>query len=180
MMELLVVMVVAAMLLALGVPSYRYVTYSNRVSGEVNALLGDLQFARSEAIKQGLTVTVCASANGTTCSGTASWQTGWIIFVDINNNQTPASSANILRVSAAFVGSASTQDTFAGSNSLNFVSFNREGFAASFPSGAATTGYATITLHTTPLNTQWTRCVQVFTSGMMGTERTNDAQGNCS
>ncbi len=61
--ELMVVITIVAVLLALGVPSYRYVTSSNRVSSEVNALLGDLMFARSEAIKEGATVTVCPVAN---------------------------------------------------------------------------------------------------------------------
>ena len=48
---MMVVILIASILLAVGVPSYRYVTNSNRLSAEVNALLGDLQFARSEAIK---------------------------------------------------------------------------------------------------------------------------------
>jgi type IV fimbrial biogenesis protein FimT len=183
MMELLVVMVVAAILLALGVPSYRYVTYSNRVSSEVNALLGDLQYARSEAIKEGQMVTVCPTTNGSstlpTCSGSTSWQTGWIVFSDIANNQTPTT-GSILRVSAAFTGTP--QDAFISNDTLTFVSFNREGFATALPTSVTSTpkGYATITLHTTPNNAQWTRCLQIFTSGMMGTEKTNDPQGNCS
>ena len=182
MMELLVVMVVAAILLALGVPSYRYVTYSNRVSSEVNALLGDLQYARSEAIKEGQTVTVCPVnvTPPTACATSSSWQTGWMVFSDINNNHILASTANILRVSAAFTGSP--QDTFVANDNLTFVSFNREGFATALPTALSgtPTGYATITLHTTPNSAQWTRCIQIFTSGMMGTEKTNDPQNNCS
>jgi type IV fimbrial biogenesis protein FimT len=185
MIELLVVMTVAAILLALGVPSYRYVTYSNRVSSEINGLLGDLQYARSEAIKEGQTVTVCPAnvtppTPPTACATSSSWQNGWIVFSDINNNHTVASTANILRVSAAFTGSP--QDTFVSNDNLTFVSFNREGFATALPTALSgtPTGYATITLHTTPNSAQWTRCLQIFTSGMMGTEKTNDPQGNCS
>ena len=177
MTELLVTMGIAAMLMAIGVPSYRYVTYSNRATTEINSLLGDMQYARSEAVKEGQAVTMCpANASYNTCVATTSWQGGWIIFQDVNNNQTIANSANILRVRQAF--SSSTQDTLVSDNTMQFVTFNREGFATAFP--ATTTGYVTFTLHTTPTSPQWTRCMQVFSTGLMNTERTTDAQGNCS
>ena len=60
--ELVIVMTIVGILTAIGVPSYKYVTTSNRISSEINSLLGDMQFARSQAIKQGLTVTVCTSS----------------------------------------------------------------------------------------------------------------------
>ena len=50
MTELMVVMAIVAILLGIGVPSYRYITNSYRMSAEVNGLLGDLQYARAEAI----------------------------------------------------------------------------------------------------------------------------------
>jgi type IV fimbrial biogenesis protein FimT len=175
--ELLTVISIVGILFAIGVPSYRYVTASNRVSAEVNALLSDMQFARSEAQKEGQMVTVCPSAAQNQCDvNSTNWHNGWIVFSDINGNQQIANPpANyLLRSQKAFV---SAQDTFVSDNGLSFVSFNREGFATSFPVTAA--GYVTLTLHSTPNNTQWTRCLQIFFSGMMGTERTNDSQGNC-
>jgi type IV fimbrial biogenesis protein FimT len=173
--ELLTVVSIAAILFAIGVPSYRYVTTANRVSAEVNALLSDMQFARSEAVKEGQMVTVCPSTTQTQCVvNSTTWQNGWIVFSDVNGNQQVANAANILRKQTAFT---SSQDTFVSDNALSFVSFNREGFATSFPVTAA--GYVTITLHSTPSNSQWTRCLQVFFTGMMGTQRTTDSQGNC-
>lgn len=176
--ELIIVMLIASVLMAIGIPSYRYVTYSNRVSSEVNALLGDLQYARSEAVKEGQMVTVCpANTGATACANGTSWQNGWIVFSDVNSNQTVAAAADILRVQSAFT--SVPQDTFVSNDAVTFVSFNREGFATAFPAGVATGGYVTITLHTTPQASQWTRCVQVFTTGLMGTETTSDSQGNC-
>src|ERR1039457_2312011 len=85
--ELLTLITIVAILMALAVPSYQYVTNSNRISGEVNGLLGDMQYARSEAIKEGQTVTVCSSTNPTaaapTCAGNAAWQNGWIGCSDV-------------------------------------------------------------------------------------------------
>ena len=177
MTELLVTMGIAAMLMAIGVPSYRYVTYSNRVSTEINSLLGDMQYARSEAVKEGQAVSMCpANSDYTACAASTSWQSGWIIFSDINNNHTIASSANILRVRQKL--SSNPQDTLVADNTMQFVTFNREGFATAFP--ATVTGYVTFTLHTTPNKAEWTRCLQIFSTGMMNTERTTDPQGNCS
>mgnify|MGYP001546341664 CR=1 FL=1 len=46
-LELLTVLAVAAVLLTIAVPSFVSLTQTNRVAGEINALSGDLQFARS-------------------------------------------------------------------------------------------------------------------------------------
>src|SRR6516162_378578 len=78
--ELLVTMTVVVILLSIGVPSFRYVTNANRIAGEVNGLLGDLQFARAEAVKEGQTVTVCRSLTGKSCQDLISWEKGWIVF----------------------------------------------------------------------------------------------------
>src|ERR1700677_1609484 len=83
--EVVITMAVAAILLTIAVPSFRYVTNSNRIAGELNGLVGDLQFARAEAIKEGRTVTVCVSTDGNTCANTTAWQSGWIVFSDPND-----------------------------------------------------------------------------------------------
>lgn len=89
--ELLVTLVVLAILLAIGVPSYQSITTSMRMSGEIDSLMSDLKFARSEAVKRGLSVSACPTA-GIPCSATgANWSAGWVIY-------DPAS-ASLLRVS---------------------------------------------------------------------------------
>src|ERR1700690_4155283 len=79
--EMLITMTIAAILAAIAVPSFRYVTNANRISSEVNGLLGDLQFARSEALKEGKNVSVCMSTGGQTCDTTGNaWNCGWIVY----------------------------------------------------------------------------------------------------
>jgi type IV fimbrial biogenesis protein FimT len=156
--ELVITMGIAAILAAIAIPSYKYVTNSNRVASEDNALLGDLQFARAEAIKEGQTVTVCVSADGATCAGTDTWNSGWIVFTDLNNDQTPTDAGDtIWRKQAAFVGT----DTFTASNSVPFITFNREGFASNIANGTL------VTLHTSPINSDATRCLSITLIGMM-------------
>jgi len=162
MIELVSVMLIVSILAAVGLPSFNYVTSSNRVSTEVNALVGDLQYARSEAVREGSWVTVCASADGATCSGTANWQTGWIIFSDLNNNHTFATGDTLLRVKQAFTGS----DTFSADNSFSYQTYNREGVA---PTGVSP--QVTVTLHDATSNAQWTRCVQISPLGQVAIVR---------
>ena len=59
--ELVMVMTIIGILTAIGLPSFKYCGRLDRVSSEINALLGDMQFARSQAIKKVSTVTVCTS-----------------------------------------------------------------------------------------------------------------------
>jgi type IV fimbrial biogenesis protein FimT len=159
--ELLVVMTIAAILIGVGVPSFRYVTTSNRMSGEINNLLGDLQFARSEALKEGQTVTACSSTDGNTCMST-SWEQGWIVFSDPTATQKSANSL-ALRVQKAFLGG----DTLKFDNNIQAISFNREGFANE-PLAFAPPAL-TATLHDKNATLPWSRCL-VVTAGRIATE----------
>lgn len=171
--ELVMVMAIVAILLAIGVPSYRYIGNSYRMSSEVNGLLGDLMLARAEAIKEGQPVTVCASTNGTTCSGSTAWQNGWIVWSNPTNAVQPA--AGILRLQLKFTGT--TPDTFVANNGVSAVTYNREGFAttaAGFPN-------TTITLHDNTANAAWTRCLWITPQGTLTTETPSDnPSGTCS
>ena len=161
-LEMLTVITIVSILMALGVPSYQYVTSSNRISGEVNSLLGDLQYARAEAIKEGQTVSVCASTNLTTCSGTTTWQNGWIVFSDVNGSGAVDSpNDQVLRVQRAF----SLGDTFNANNGMKFVTFNREGFALNLNNPPIT-----VTLHAAVPSTGSTRCLQITIVGQLTTE----------
>jgi type IV fimbrial biogenesis protein FimT len=159
--ELMVVMAIVAILLGIGVPSYRYVTNSYRMSAEVNGLLGDLQYARAEAIKEGQTVTVCVSTNRTACTGGNTWAGGWIVFSDPNANAVVDAGETILRVQNAFQGRV--PDTFNASGGVSAVTYNREGFAttaAGFPD-------TTITLAESTANVAYTRCLWITPIGLL-------------
>jgi type IV fimbrial biogenesis protein FimT len=160
--ELIVVMGIIAILAAIAVPSYKYVTTSNRISAEINGLLGDLQFARSEAIKEGQSVQVCVSTDGATCAtgGNNNWQNGWIVLA-------PGITLP-LRTQSAFTST----DTLVANNSLSAITFNREGFAAGLPATLAV-----LTLHAATPTTTSTRCLTVQPIGLMAVQGYDGA--NC-
>lgn len=79
--ELLVTVAVLIVLLLVGVPEYRRMTENNRQVAAINTMVGDLNLARTEAVKQGRTVTLCGSTDGATCNS-ANWESGWIVFTD--------------------------------------------------------------------------------------------------
>ena len=103
--EMMVVTAIVAILLGIAIPSYKYLTTSYRMSAEINNLVGDLQFARGEALKEGNAVTVCISSDGATCTGGANWGRGWIVFSDPNSSYAvDDANERVLKVQSAFTG----------------------------------------------------------------------------
>lgn len=69
--ELIVTLAVAAIILTIGVPSFQEALQNNRRTTQVNEIIGAFNIARSEAIKRGMKVTMCKSADSATCDTTA-------------------------------------------------------------------------------------------------------------
>ena len=153
--ELMIVLAIVAILLVIGVPSYRSVTWSNRISYEVNELLGDVEFARSEALKQGLTVVVCPSADAVNCSAVSGWEIGWIVFATTGDCN--ATSGSVLRVKQAFPSSDTVTYTpnTVGNTSL---CFSRIGISPAANSGL-------FQFNVAPANTNYYRCLVVSAVG---------------
>lgn len=149
--ELLVVISLVAILTTLATPSLRDLIQRTRIATEVNSLVSDLQFARSEAIKRGLPVSVCASSDGSTCLTANTWNQGWIVFSDADGSATVNGTDAVLRIRKGWTSG----DTFVASPSQVAVTFSRDGFATNVP------GTVTIALRTSPINSNATRCLML-------------------
>ncbi|MDT8385069.1 MAG: GspH/FimT family pseudopilin [Gammaproteobacteria bacterium] len=127
--ELAITLAIAAIVLAIAVPSYQTSVQNNRRTTAVNDLATALQLARSTAISRRVTTTVCKSSDGATCpigGGSGDWSQGWMVFTDANNNATLDAGETLLRVHSALAGTA----TFVGNNNVvNSVSFSPQGLA---------------------------------------------------
>jgi len=88
--ELMVVLSIAAAVLVIGVPAFKNFRENGRLTNTANDMLSATIVARTEAIKQQKQVSLCPSSNPTgdqpTC--TADSTAGWIVFVDTDGNCT--------------------------------------------------------------------------------------------
>lgn len=108
--ELMVAIAVLGILSAIAIPSFNEVIMSTKLRSYANNLVASAHLARSEAIKSNAVVKLCASNNGTSCTG--NWQNGWIV---INKDNTV-----IERQQATSDGYLITEA--GGTNTLNFQS----------------------------------------------------------
>lgn len=96
--ELMIVLVVTALLLALATPNLRGLLARNQLLGQVNELAAALTLARSEAVSRGVQAGVCASDDGATCSGDAGdWSEGILVYVDQDNDSTFDNTEQLLK-----------------------------------------------------------------------------------
>jgi type IV fimbrial biogenesis protein FimT len=170
--EMMVVMAIVAIGLVIGIPSFRYVTNSSRMTSEVNSLLGDVMFAREEAIKEGVSVTACASPDGVNCSGAGNWAVGWLVYSNVAKAANPPA-GSILKIAMPFPGS--NPDSFVATGGVSAITYNREGFAT------ASVGLpTTIELHDPTNNAAWTKCLYVSLQGQPTAETiANNTSGTC-
>ena len=96
--ELLVTISIAVILMTIAIPSFMDFVRNNRLSGQANDLMLAFAYAKSEAVKRSVPVTVCSRQNDTTCAGSATWDDGWLVFVDNNRSGTRNGTEAILQV----------------------------------------------------------------------------------
>ena len=129
--ELMIVLVIAAVLLAIAAPGFRTLLERNRLQSASSNLFASLMLARSEALKRNQPVWVCKGATSCETSGTdGDWDVGWIVHMDPNYPSTfdpnniiatrqPLKSGDTLRV----------YDVSAG-NYSNTIDFRPDGSAS--------------------------------------------------
>ncbi len=94
--EVVVVMAVFAILLTIAVPSMSQFVTENRIKQAATDINMTLLNARSNAMRMGVPVVVCASTGATSgsvpsCDG-SSWSSGWVSFIDFQRTGSPTAS----------------------------------------------------------------------------------------
>lgn len=85
--ELAIVLAIVAILLRVAAPGMSRAVAARALSAQSSEFMAALRFARSEALKRGSAVTVCAAvpdgaAPGCRGPSAADWRSGWIVFAD--------------------------------------------------------------------------------------------------
>lgn len=126
--ELMTTILIGSILVAIAVPGMQSLS---RRSQQVNAI-GDISSmikrARSEAAARYQPVTLCVSTDGENCSADTTWASGWLMFVDTNNDQTHDASEDILQVGGALAaGSTLSALYFPNASDYSAITFGKGG-----------------------------------------------------
>ncbi|MCP4332001.1 MAG: prepilin-type N-terminal cleavage/methylation domain-containing protein [Gammaproteobacteria bacterium] len=121
--ELFITLAILSLVMGMGVPSMRDFVKNDRLVTQINTLVGQLAYARSEALLRHQSVVICASGTLTSCS-TNNWASGWIVFVDSDNNADFSAGEDMLRQVEELSGS----NTLASSIGSSVV-YDKRGFA---------------------------------------------------
>lgn len=135
MVELIIVVAIAAILATVAAPSFSDFINNTRLTSMMTQLTGDLNRARSEAIKRNSWMLVCARSTNTACG--TNWGNGWLVCQDSEPDDTCDAGTTANPNPIAVHQALNSNLTLAGSAA--FVRFN--------PSGTqGTGGAATLTL----------------------------------
>jgi type IV fimbrial biogenesis protein FimT len=178
--ELMIGVVVAAILLAVAVPSFESTINGSRLAGASNELLASLQTARMEAIRFNHRTAVCLSRNAQNAAPTcapanATNATGWITFVDANSNGTFEAGDTLLRQSTV-PPNVRVLPSAAVPNRVR-VTYNADGFARNLAGSAMLIARIDVCLPTKrPLEN--VRRIEFGHGSRLGIERAN-TNGAC-
>lgn len=142
-LELLVTLSIVAILAAIAVPSFDYLNNRRVTQTQVENLQRALMMARQTALAKNRQVTLCPSSDGNACTDTQDWSSGYLVFVDVDENETFERAAGDLPIEfvygvrnvAARSGSSHVGHRLvANSESLQFnkAGFNNNGFTNTF------------------------------------------------
>ena len=135
--ELLVVIVLLAIISSIGIPVFRSLIITTKISSFTSQLHAALLFARTEAIKRGRSVSICRSSNADVTSPTCAkplsnplvntgWGEGWLIYVDMDNDKVYSPSDILIRAQGLLISKFDAGSIIPVPN-RNSVSFNATG-----------------------------------------------------
>jgi len=112
--ELLLGLAIIGIVMGVAVPSMKTLITNNRLTTQANSMVGALYLARTESIKQRLSVTVRQSGSG--------WAGGWQVFIDFNADGT----LNVGTDQVIQTYEAISENTIK-TNFTNFISYRFDG-----------------------------------------------------
>jgi type IV fimbrial biogenesis protein FimT len=129
MVELMVTVAVVGIMMYIAVPSLTAFLQDSQLSSDTNDLVASLLLARSESVTRNNTVSICKidPADLDSCDNSESWQSGWIVFEDLDNDGARDGDEDIIDTYTGM----NTNTVVAATNFTNFLTYR--------PSGATNT-----------------------------------------
>ncbi len=98
-LELMAALLVLAVLLGIGVPSFNSISESAKIRSVTHDLKTAVQLARSEAITRRQIAIACRSnATQTACDFNSDWSSGWLVLLQNGADPEVAADVNVIRV----------------------------------------------------------------------------------
>jgi len=138
----MVALAIVAVLVTLAAPALARLVQTNTMSSHVNTFMADMRFARSESMRRGGGVVMCRSdapeAVNPVCNtdagpGGRGWVSGWIVYLDANNDGVIGAGER-LRVQSPL----STMDAIMESGGIASTKFNFTATGRLFDPASAT------------------------------------------
>jgi type IV fimbrial biogenesis protein FimT len=122
--ELMIVVSILGVLAAIAIPAFNELIQNNRRTVAVNELVANLMLARAEAAKRGQPVSLCGtpSDGSITCTENSNWNSGWMVFLDPDNNGQIAATGDMIR---RYVNDYPDTKVTAGSSAFIMRPFNQ-------------------------------------------------------
>ena len=126
--ELMTVVMIAAVLLAVGVPTFTDSIRRNAVQADVAALRSGFARARTAAVTEATNVSICP-ANVTQDACANDWTEGWLIFLNEDNDGVVDPGERIIHVNNGTSHRNTLRVFDADAVDVNMVTYNRRGSA---------------------------------------------------
>lgn len=129
--ELLITMAVLGVLMAIALPGLNTFIVSNRLSSNVNAFLGFVNYARSEAIARNQSVIICAKNNASNSCVTSQYWNEYEteMFVDVDGSDTWTTGDILLKTLPA-MDITGNETAFTRQTSATFIKFGAVGLGS--------------------------------------------------
>lgn len=139
-LELLIVMVIAAIIMSMAIPSFTSLIARNKTTNYRDLLFHDVSLARNSALSGAASVSICsADTAGTGCSNSTDWLNGWLVFSDMNADGVIDTGDDVLRSHAPLQGDFVVVG-------VTHLTYRRNGFLSGATGGTFSfchSGYAT-------------------------------------
>lgn len=174
MVELMITIVIAAILTAIAIPSFRNIILSNRLTSTANDIVSAINVARMEAIKLNAPVQFCSNSSSTNTTdklGTACGTQGTAVYMLQNGSTTPTP------VRAAVPGLASvTQTQVQLSGTIAAVRYSGQGLGYAPGGTAPLDGVTVADICTSSLSSNNHRVITISAGSVLAT---TTSTGSC-
>ena len=155
--EVLTAVAILGVLMGLATVSFSEISLSSRLTDTANRLVSSAALGRSEAIKRNAVVTMCMSADSSTCITSGGWQQGWILKAPVAPATSPPTFVILYKDAGPPAG-------FNVNGSVDSVDFN--------PVGVGTTQATFTVCRSLPTVGSQERIVSVSATGKTATVKT--------